>query len=836
MSAFKHPLVIRYRHAALASALSLPLIAPVHADSQWLCNASEDGQSWQCQSSEGKQVSASAKNQNRYHSAETSQRQVKTSTRKNSDSHSLDWVRNKQLSAQQLPTATFCQGAYIDPLANVDKSVNPRNADIETLAANSELQGEQVSLSGGVEIKQSYRRLKSDTAQVNKTTRVAVLEGNVELREPGVLLLSERAEINADSGQAQLSNSRFVLHQEHLRGGAQTISRREDGLVTLEGGYFTYCPPEDNTWELDANSIELNQQSGVGTARQATLKIKDIPVFYAPAISFPIDDRRKSGFLWPEIGSASDGGFDIATPYYFNLAENYDATLVPRYIGDRGAMAEAEMRYLGKQAGLWTVGGSYLSADDLYQEDNPGEDGDRWLSRIEHNGLLKNRWRSNIDYTRVSDKDYFGDLGTTSLEVRRQTHLRQIGEVDYLGDEWLMQLRLQQFQTIAKDLNDEYKKLPQLSIRRRSNQTAFALDYILEAEYTRFDHDIKITGQRMYAEAGIAFPMRWAAGFITPTVKYKQLNYNLDDPFALSLDESPDEGATVFSLDSGLYFEREGNWKGQQYSQTLEPRIFYLYSDGKNQNDLPIFDTSELTFTYNQLFRESRFSGHDRIDDANQVALGLTTRFIDNKSGREALSASIGQIFYFEDREVRLNPLTGILDDSTSAIAAELVYRPTDKLRLSSSVLWDTQDDKVEDGNFQISFEADNSAIYNLSYNFDRGNPLGVNKLDIEQLDVSGYFPLAQHWNVFLRARYGIESKEIIEDAIGFEYEDCCWSIRIMHARTIDPLDNQFAFDINTERDHATYVEFQLKGLGGIGNRIGSMLEEMIWGYKESEY
>lgn len=835
MSTFKHPLVIRYRCAALASALGLSLFSSGQAQAQWLCESSEDGQSSQCQSGPNTRQSTSAENKSRKKPGNLAGRQTsKVGARKTPPKSALlDWVRNKQLTPEQQSLASgYCKGVYIDPLANVDKSIDPKDTDIETLAGNSELQGEQISLSGGVEIKQSYRHLKSNTAQVNKTTRIVVLEGNVELREPGVLLLSDRAEINTDSGQAQLDNSRFVLHEQHLSGGAPSINRNEDGLVTLENGHFTYCPPADNTWELDANKIELDRDSGVGTARQARLKIKDIPVFYAPVISFPIDDRRKSGFLWPEVGSASDGGFDIAAPYYFNLAENYDATLVPRHIGDRGAMTEAEARYLGKQAGYWAVGGSFLSDDDLY----PDEDGDRWLSRIEQHGLIRNRWRTNIDYTRVSDKDYFGDLGTTSLEVRRQTHLRQIGEVDYLGEDWLMQLRLQQFQTIAKDLNDEYKKLPQLSINRRRIQTPFELGYILGAEYTHFDHDTKITGQRMFSQAGVSFPMRWAAGFITPTVKYKQLSYKLDDPFGLALDENPDEGAAVFSLDSGLYFERETSWNGWNYQQTLEPRVFYLYSGGKDQNDLPAFDTSELTFSYNQLFRESRFSGHDRIDDANQLAVGLTTRFIDSKSGRETLSASLGQIFYFEDREVRPNPLTGIIEDSSSAIAAELAYRPGDKLSLSTSVLWDTQDDKVEDGSLQISYATDNSAIYNLIYNFDRGNPLGANKLDIEQLDISTYFPLTQHWRVFLRARYGLGSKEIIEDALGFEYQDCCWSIRIMHARSIDPLDNQFAFAIDTERDHATYIEFQLKGLGGIGNRMGNILKEMIWGYKESEH
>lgn len=832
MPASKHSLFISYRGAALAVALSLPLISTVQANSQWLCESSAHGKTWQCQAGPIKMVNAGKIS---VRSAESNS--VLTNKVSDPNSHHLDWVANRQLSTDKNYLASnCCEGGYVDPLLGSDTSIDPRNSAIETLAKNSKMQGNQVSLSGGVHIKQGYRQLKSRQATVNKTTRIAILEGQVELREPGVLLLSESAQINAENGEAQLRNSQFVFHKEHLRGGAKNIGREKDGLVTLQEGYLSYCSPTKNTWILGAKTIELNRKTGVGTARKAQVKIKGVPVFYAPVISFPIDDRRKNGFLWPEVGSGSDSGLDIATPYYFNVAENYDATLVPRHIGDRGAMAEAEFRYLDSSAGLWTVGGSYLSADKLYRGEHPGADGNRWLSRIHQQGLINQRWRTSIDYTRVSDNDYFGDLGTTSLDVRRQTHLRQIGEVDYLGDDWSMQLRLQQFQTIANDLVDEYKKLPQLTLSKRQTLTSFEPNYILSAEYTDFDHDSKITGERLYSEAGVSFPMRWAAGYITPTAKYKHLSYNLDDPSGLTADESPDVGVGIFSLDSGLYFERTGSWAGRQYLLSLEPRVFYLYTDREDQNNLPLFDTSELTFSYNQLFRESRFSGHDRIDDADQVSVGISTRFVDSESGHEKFSASIGQIFYFEDRQVALSPITGIDEDSNSEIAAEFIYRPSDALLISSSVLWDSGESKVEDGSLQLSIKTDNNAIYNLSYNFDREDLSGVNSIDIEQVDFSTYLPISQHWRFFLRARYGLDSKEFIEDAVGFGYEDCCWSVRIMHARTIDPLDNQLVFDTNTQRDHATYVEFQLKGLGGIGNRISHMLEDMIWGYKEREY
>ena len=806
--------------------LALPVIASLPLSVQaspWQCQASEDGQGWQCAPTEpsGKSSTGTA-----------ARTRTQTSTGLIAiDLHPLDWVT----------ADNHCAGQYLDPLANADQSITPEEAAIETQAGNSQLQGDVITLTDRVEVKQSYRQLKSDRATVNKATRRAVLEGNVELREPGILLISDQATLNSATGVATLINTGFVLHKQHLRGEANHALRNEEGLLTLTDGEFTYCPPTDNTWLLSANTIELDRNSGEGIARGAVLEIKDIPVFYTPYISFPLDDRRKSGFLAPDISISSDDGVDIATPYYFNLAENYDATLTPRYISDRGTMLETEFRHLSRAAGSWVVGGGYLGNDEQFEEDlleeGLDEDNDRWISRLEQQGLFADRWRTRIDYTRVSDPDYFSDLGTTNLEARRQTHLRESGSVEYLGDNWLSTLRVQQFQTIARDLQEEYKKLPQLTLQKRRASQPFSPDYIATVDYTDFDHDTLETGERLYGELGIAYPMRWTSGFVTPTAKYKQLHYQLEDPTGMRLDESPEVGAGLFSLDAGLYFDRIG----KHFSQTLEPRIFYLYTEQEDQSELPSFDTNELTFSYNQLFRESRFSGRDRIDDADQLALGLTTRVIDNTTGREQFTASVGQIFYFDDREVQLRASDDIDTVSNSEIATELRYQPNQYFLASSSVLWNSRNGKVEEGNLQLNYKPARRGIYNLSYNFDRDrrvnlNNINTDQLDIEQLNIASLLPLSRHWKAFLSARYGLESETFIEDAAGFEYEDCCWRVRIVHARTIDPLDNQLDFGVNTERDHATYIEFQLKGLGSVGNRVGGLLEELIWGYRESDY
>ncbi|CAN0598691.1 unnamed protein product, partial [Ectocarpus sp. 12 AP-2014] len=291
--------------------------------------------------------------------------------------------------------------------------------------------------------------------------------------------------------------------------------------------------------------------------------------------------------------------------------------------------------------GEWAVGGSYIGNDDQYASDFPdANDSDRWLANVRHRGLYGQRWRSQINYTRVSDVDLIRDLETSRLDSRRDVNLLQLGQVDYLGDSWLVNLQAQQFQPLAEDIREDYRKLPQLTAQYRGRGTPFALNPIGLIQYSNFDSPDanRVVGQRLYAEAGVTYPMSWEYGFLRSTAKYRTLDYQLDRPADL-LDTQPTARSGLMSVDGGLFFERQTNLAGNTILQTLEPRIYYLYSEYDEQTDQPDFDSAELTFNYNQLFRDTRFSGRDRLDDANQMAIGLTTRFLDEQTGEERFNA-----------------------------------------------------------------------------------------------------------------------------------------------------------------------------------------------------
>ncbi|MDP5053403.1 MAG: LPS assembly protein LptD [Congregibacter sp.] len=753
----------------------------------------------------------------------------------------LDWVPIAEVpKAQRNLRCRLCEGRYIDPqsgdIARKDPEVSPINAS----ARSTELEGNTVRLSGGVEVTQGYREFSSDAASINRDTRSGTLEGNIELREPGVLLRGERAEFYSRSGEAQMENSQFVLHAQHLRGSAELLSRDANELIRIENGEMTFCAPGDDDWLLQTGQLELDLEKGVGTARDATLRIGGYPVFYTPWLSFPLDDRRRSGLLFPAVGSDSRGGIDIGVPLYLDLAPNYDLLYAPRYIAERGINHEFVGRYLDPFNGSWQLGGSYIGDDEQYAADFPNEpDAKRWLANVQQRGLYGGRWRSQINYSRVSDVDLIRDLETSRLESRRDVNLLQLGQVDYLGDDWLVNFPAQQFQPLAEDIRDDYKKLPQITAQYRSQGTPFALNPIGMLQYSNFDTDAAelATGQRLYGEAGVTYPMSWQYGFLRSTAKYRALQYALNRQIG-DLDENPGALAGLASVDGGLFFERRAQLVDKNVVQTLEPRVFYLYSQYDEQTDQPDFDSAELTFNYNQLFRDTRFSGRDRLDDANRMSIGLTTRFLDESSGEELFNASIGQIVYFNNRRVRLNAGAPELDRSNSELAGEFNFYPNDRLSVRSNLQYDPSTRKMNAGNLLASYTRRNDTVFNAGYTFRRPIALVGNQPTTDQVNLSTYYPISNNWRFFMAWNYSLEANRSVEDMIGIEYDSCCWQVRLLHLRYFDTVRGEIPdFDSpNLNRENATQIQFVLKGLGGFGTGVDQLMGDMIQGFNRLAY
>ncbi len=752
----------------------------------------------------------------------------------------LDWAPLEAVpESLQDRQCLNCKGAYIDPLAQENTSAPLEKENIRALANSTQMQGNEIIMTGEANAVQGYRHMRSDEVLINRTDESSILTGNITLREPNLLLLGDSAEVYSKTGEAVVHNSQFVFHREHMRGSADILERDFDGLIHVHNGALTYCPPGENDWVVLAKDMEFNLEEGLATLHHARVEVEGVPVFYSPWLRLPLDDRRRTGILWPDFGNDSSGGLDISAPIYINLAPNYDALYAPRYIEERGLNNELQLRYLNPLFGQWLVGGAYIENDKKYSDQTSAQgSSDRWLGVVKQNGLFQQRWQSRVDYSKASDVDYMKDLETSSIDAQRKTSLLQMASLDYLGDSWLTSLRTQQFQSLADDINKGYEEMPQLTSLYRGRGTPFTVEPIFLAQYSNFDaqRDV-VTGQRFYGEAGLSYPMLWSFGHIKPTLKYRQVNYELSDA-TLFKDNSPSAGAPLANLDAGLIFDRQTRFAGRSLLQTLEPRIYYLYSEYEDQTDQPIFDTAELTFTYYQLFRETRFAGHDRLDDANQISLGLTSRLIDDESGRNLLTASVGQIYYFDDRDVQQGLNAVPREESMSEIAGELMVNPTMQLGLRTSLVWDPEEDNLNSGFLEGSYKPDNGSIFNIGYSYRRLSPAFINRQLTNEVSVSSYLPLDNNWSVFASMSYSLEDDISVEDMFGVEYDSCCWTVRLLQLRyynndsgTIPDFSNP-----NLERESTVQFQFLLKGMGGFGNRITTIMQDMIRGFDEREY
>ncbi|MGV8841667.1 MAG: LPS-assembly protein LptD [Pseudomonas sp.] len=817
---------------------------------------------------------------------------------RSADYSHLDWVPRAKLSAAQLAeTGPYCGGAYVEPTRpgmNDQTPLSEAPMFVSAKASRYEQQQELATLAGDVVLRQAGLQVEADEAQLRQAENQGELIGNVRLRDKGMLVVGDRAELQLDTGAAKIENAEYVIHRGHVRGSALTAKRQEDAVIRLKDGTYTSCAPGSNAWHLTGNNIKLDPGTGFGTATNVVLRVKNIPVFYTPYIYFPIDDRRQSGFLAPSISSSDESGLTLQTPYYFNLAPNFDATLYPTYMSDRGLLMEGEGRYLTKSS-EGQIGAAFLndSNDDRKLQSDYQEQ--RWLYSWQHKGGLNSRLLAEVDYTDISDPYYFQDL-STDLGISTPSYINQRGTLTYRGESYTARLNAHAYElTTITDITP-YNRLPQITLNGKLPAEPGGLNFAYGSELVRFDRDLRsgsfineegvaeqpwfdtrlrglarANGTRAHLEPSISLPMRSTWGYMTPKVKYAYTQYDLDldskgqnglagAPF----EDSPDRAVPIVSIDSGLYFDRDTQWFGKTYKQTLEPRLFYLYVPEEEQADIPIFDTGESTFSYSSLFRENRFSGKDRIGDENKLSLGVTNRWIE-QNGFERQRLSVGQAFYFQDRKVQLPGIDYLTREdaqaSQSPYALQYLYRFNRDWRLSSDFNWDPDTHRTRSGSamFHYQPEANPNKVVNLGYRYrndtvrfdqttgnwvvgggDYGTPGSANYIKdyykVSQHDFSTIWPIVPQWSLIARWQHDYNRNRTLEAFGGFEYDNCCWKLRLINRYWVDTDEVSLNPNLNEQSDRGIFLQIVLKGLGGVvGNKVEGFLDQGIQGYRQRE-
>lgn len=686
---------------------------------------------------------------------------------------------------------------------------------------------EKLELVGEVEVQHGPYHAYSNSAMIDQLTQQAQLDGDITLSSTELTLRGSSASLNVLSDQVRLMDASFLNTRTGVNGEAKSLSRPDENTLIIQEGLFTSCPPEKRDWAFASDKITLNREAGFGRAWHTRFLIKDTPVLYIPWFSFPIDDRRQSGFLYPTFGTSNvQQGFYLATPYYLNLAANYDATLTPSYIGGRGQHVDIEARHKSKYT-YSTLMLGYINEDDYFKNERSlaglPDDAHRWgLDFQQTIHPFADGWSGLLKYSAVSDDNYLEDLNQ-GLNMDRTDHLDRRAHFAYQQDNWRVNFLLQQYKSIDEQIlpNEQaYQRLPEINLELGHVYQRFQLDWHSQYVYFYRDRDVltgdeRIHGSRLRHHSKVSFPFNQPWGYIKPSVMLDQTDYALEDYTPVKNHIS--RTIPFYELDSGLFLDRKTTFQGAQFRQSLEPRLYYVFSKHVDQDQLPNFDSSLPSFHFQRLFEAHRFSGGDRVGDNNRLTLGLTSRWTDLHSGEDKAVVSVGQIIHFEDRDVSLDG-AGASDKSTSLVATELRLRPVNGLEIGLSGLWDTGENQTQEGNSRLQFHsADYRNVLNFSHRYIRN--------ELEQVDSSFITPLYKELSFIGRWRYDLDNNRTIGSLAGLEYGSCCWRVQFLTQSYL------------TSRDeilHGVLFRFQLTGVGGFGQSARRM-DQHIPGYAARE-
>jgi LPS-assembly protein len=674
-----------------------------------------------------------------------------------------------------------------------------------------EMRDASISMENPVALIQKRRAVSSETFSRELGNLQSQYIGNDEsFASTSGMPVTDTTETSGQ-GQSKLFNLDTVTRASKARGDAKAIFFEGQDKKRLVGARYTTCAANVDDWYIKASEISLNDYTDTGTAKNAHIEFKGLPILYTPWISFSFNEQRKSGFLAPIVGSTSRSGFEVLAPYYWNIAPNMDATLAARELSKRGIQLQGEFRYMQEKfSGISNV--EYLPTDSLTNET-------RYYANLKHKHNLGDGWSAGYSLEKVSDDQYFSELSTRIVTTSR-VNLPQQFNVDYVDDTWRFNALAQKFQTLSVDQNSyPYERLPQMTLI--GNKYYGDVNTNLYTQLVAFDNNSsspllasgkpRVTGTRATAYPSVSISFTKPYGYLTPKFGIHHTSYSLsDDPNNQS---SQQRTLPIFSLDSGLYFDRDFKIANRGYSQTVEPRLYYVYIPNRNQDDIPVFDSGLSDLNFSSLFRENQYVGNDRINNANQISFALTTRFIESSSGAQRLSASIGQRYYFADQKVTL-PGVEPRKNNSSDIIAGISGQLKNSWIVDAFWQYNTDDAKSVRSTVSGRYNPEPGKVLNLSYSYRQDS--------IDQSDLSAQWPLGRGWYGIGRANYSFRESRIVETIGGLEYDAGCWQARTVMQRVSTA---------TADANYALFFQLELGGIASIGANPLKVIQRNIPGY-----
>ena len=729
-----------------------------------------------------------------------------------------------------LPLAAGAEsGLQLKMERTLDLAPPPPDESAPLFLESDRLQGHSerdVEAEGRVQLRRRGQAVDAEWMRYDYLSNEVRARGSVRIRQGADVVEGDDLQFNLDTERGYLDNTRYRLRKSpdladqrpfgatDARGSAERVLFEGPKRYRASKGRYTTCGPGNEDWYLKADDLEIDKGRDVGVARHATIDFQGVPILYTPYLSFPLHRERKSGFLTPHYGSTSKGGAEVTVPFYWNIAPNYDATLSPRIISRRGLLLGTEFRYL--QPSL--LGEARL---DVIPSDRQFNDEQRHAYLLRHNQRLPYGWSGALNLQGVSDNTYFTDL-STNIAFTSQVNLPREGTLAHYGT-WAgsgtygFNALVQSWQTLQVDpqqpVTPPYRQVPRLTFNA-SRPDTWLSDFDFQGQFIAFDTDemSQVTANRTMLYPSLTFPMQSAYGHLNTKVGFNYTQYSSVEPNGTSF-TNESRALPIVTADSGLVFERPQTILDWPLTQTLEPRLYYVYIPYRDQSTLPVFDSGQKDINLTSIYSENQFSSWDRINNANQVTAGITSRLLNPASGAEVVSASLAQRYYFSTQLVTLpgvSPRTSSSSDLLAALTGQVAPNWVANVGLQYSTNF-SQTQRFDVG---ARYQPGPGRVLNLSYRET------INSL--RQTDISTQWPVGGGWVALGRWNYSIQDKRTLESLVGVEYNADCWSLQIVAHR----------FAIATDQYSSSFfIQLELNGLSRIGSSPAEALRRNIGGY-----
>jgi LPS-assembly protein len=692
-----------------------------------------------------------------------------------------------------------------DPRLEMLRKADPNDPHIDVTSDQGDLSRTgDAELSGNVTIRMGQRLVNANQATIDGKKRSITVQGRMEYLDPTIHVTGRDGEF--ENGAGNFQGAKFDLVDGSGRGSARNARLHDQTMLDLEGVRYTACPPGNEDWLIRAQNISLDQASSTGTARDVRLDFKGVPVLYSPWMSFPVGDHRKSGLLFPAIGTGGKNGTQVMVPWYWNIAPNYDATFTSRWFSARGYRIDPEFRYLTDQ--------SHGSFEAQYLPHDSDRGDSRGLFQFKDTTLLEPRTRLLANASYVTDNSYFEDFGS-GFEGTSIIFLNQLAEIRRDTEHWSVVGRTQNFQVIDNQLAEDerpYTMLPQVVVTGNWDQLSHGLGASFDAEAVNFYRTTGPQGVRLDAEPAVTWGAGQRGAYVDASAAWRYTAYALHDTTP-GTDNSLSRSLPVLSVDSGFVLERSMGSQGQRL-QTLEPRVQYVYIPYRNQDAIPVFDTDTPDLNMVELFRTNRYVGADRVGDANLVSTGLTSRLLDASSGQQYLSATIGQAYYFSNPRVTL-PGETPANRSSSDIIGEIELDAFKNWNGRFAYQWNPDANQTERTEFGVQYRPASDSVVNLTYRYQRDL--------LEQFDISAAWPFGTKVHAFARWVYSLSENKTLDQFVGIEYSSCCWGVSI--------ITRHYVSSRTGASDTTLGLQLELKGLSSVGVDNEAFLRDAIRGY-----